>query len=485
MKKFVIPVLVLLAAAGCAGGTRSEPHVFNYTVSTNGTQLFPDVLKIALSEDAKHYALCFEEGGKYFVFSDGSKSGPYDSVDGLEYTGNILWYAYSEGSKWHLVIGGKNYGTYDEVGGVSVSPDGNRVAYSFRSGGSAYSAAGSAVSGPYDSAGKVVWLRDGSIATYALHASNFVRLNGSVFYQGEYPVEPTVTSNLSNYGFVYKQNDKYYVRIGNTNFGGWQTLWGPVFDGGGNRYGFYYRTDDDDAYVYVGGSGTKGPYNMAGLPEFSANGKRYAYWYFKGGREYVCIDGTNYGGYKFASGGYFSADGSTSAFRFVLDDTYGIERNGKVLYTKPMQKFDLWSPGLKLSPDGSLIAFWYRLDSREYLEINGKTFGGYDSLGRAENWQDTLVFSGTNYAFWYNDGGLDYIVLNGTATGEGADEAGAPFFYGADGKLAYWFAKGDYEYVYNGGTVMGPYEAATFRITPDGKMTLLSIKNGRLSLRTL
>ncbi len=484
MKKYHIgaAVIAVVLSACVQRFVTGDVRVFERTSNATNEPAFPDVLKLIVSEDAMHYAICYETAGKYFVFSDGGTRGPFEEVGGVEFSGNTLWYSYRSGREWSLVLGARQYGPFGEVLGASVAPGGVRTSYAFRDGSETGRAVGDRVFGGCDSLGDIYWFDNGYLYGYAKGGSNFVWINGESFYQGEYPIQPVVSASGSNYGFVYKVRDSYYFRVGSTNFGPYDSAWGPVFDPSGRRFGLYYR-NHDDAYVYISGIGHRGPFDMAGMPEFDASGKRYSYWFLKDGREYVCIDGTNYGGYQFASGGYFSADGKTAAFRFVQNGSYGINRNGTVLYTKPMQRFDSWSAGLKISDDGSRIAFWYMLSNREYFEVNGRTYGGCDSLGRSEAWQDSLTFSGTNFAYWYNDGDRDGIVIDGTSAGEGYIEAGMPFLANSGSLKVFWYKKDDAEYIYVNGENLGPYEAATFRYTPDGKLFIASIENGKFSMK--
>ncbi|OHD55040.1 MAG: hypothetical protein A2Y33_14630 [Spirochaetes bacterium GWF1_51_8] len=196
---------------------------------------------------------------------------------------------------------------------------------------------------------------------------------------------------------IFKINELSYIRIGETKFGGYKQIGGPIFLWNGSFYVFWYL-DAHNAYRW--------------------GNVKYGQKYF------VKVNGVNFGPYTYLSDFGISPSGNKFYYTYNIGG-YLINKNchgGKWFVFIDYQILGPYEKvyGLKYSPQSDTPGFTFKLNNQYFIHIGGKLYGGYAFCS-----QPFFAESSDDFWFFYSNYKWDekkeikpeYICINGKIIG--------------------------------------------------------------------
>jgi Tol biopolymer transport system component len=461
------------------------------------------------SPDGKRVAYTATKGGGEFVILDGAISRMFGAVWGMCFSADSKHFAYAASSgdnQCIVVVDGEESPSYAMVseGGPWFSPDGKRVACGFmREEGRWFSVVGSKVIGPYNGVDGHTFSADGKrVAFYAWRGErNFIVIDDGVSAIQEYPFEGdwVVGMQFSPDGrrFAYvagrrEGSKERYVAVvdgkAGRGYGGileWEPPKGPrfVISGPGPLFSFerserflfgpngthvVYRCDEgwphDKEFMVIDGK-EFGPYDNAWDVNFSADGRRVAFVGWRERKAFLVLDGVETGPFESVHHYEFSPDGGHFACTVLRDNRSFVFLDGPEIPdrlgfwflpdNRPIYAIGTSEDDWRVVLDGKEypcagILMWSADGKR--LACVTKSGGGYrvvmdECAGKVYDEIDRLEFTpdGAHLTYFARLGGKWFLVFDDTESGAydeiviRQEDCGPPLKPKFDGPSRLWF----------------------------------------------
>jgi archaellin len=231
------------------------------------------------------------------------------------------------------------------------------------------------------------------------------------------------SSNGASFGIVFQKDNSKYIQINKDKiYGPYELIEGGVtFSKDGSNYGWIF-TKNEKCYVQIKEK-TYGPYgdrSVGSCPSnifFSENGSEYGWIFYKKEDEgwgplfvqlndqtYGPYEEINYGRYNPSEGPtderfdpiQFSKDGSKYGWAYYKENDWYVVLNDKIY-----GPYD-YASGIIFSNDSLKYGWEFKKDNKYYIQINDKTYGPYDKA--------TFTFTKDNKAYIAYISGNELVV---------------------------------------------------------------------------
>ncbi|MBN1531611.1 MAG: hypothetical protein JXA20_03015 [Spirochaetes bacterium] len=290
---------------------------------------------------------------------------------------------------------------------------------------------------------------------YSKHNKEYVSINGSV--AGPYDgvdwmdfmnyIPEYYSPDETQFGYLFKKDGKDFIAVNKKVHGPFSWARPPRFFRNGEGYWFNAHTADSRPLLYLNGR-ELGEETM--VPSVTDDGRGYGYYFRKGGKEYYCVNGNNYGPYDIGqsmNSPALRSGGSKFGFSYSVGGKSYVNVSGTVY--GPYQ----WALMPAMSDGGDTFSFYYKKGGRYYVCVNGTEYEGHDMVH-----SHAVSGDGSAFAFVFTKKNRYYVNVNGTVHGD-CDYIQAPTFSKNGAAFAYIFKKGyREEHVSLNGTDLGGHE---------------------------
>jgi hypothetical protein len=435
--------------------------------------------------------------------------------------------AYFKNGKHYVQINNKVYGAYETTAKatpfIKFSPDGKSFTFIYQKNGQSYLRIDDQSYGAYTEVTLPVFSATGKNVCfrYAKGKRWYLWLNGKR-YGGYQAVEmPVFTADDTGFGFAYRKWWKWYFNINWQKYGRFYQFWGPFLSGDGNHFGFVGQKGSEGQVYYYRDGESYGPVNR--VRQFSCNsgGQSFDVYYEKEGKiylhtaqnqfgpfsrvemselsagkmdtcgglvyeanneKYLQYGDSVFGGYREIGPVTFGARQKLWGFSFRKKDGYYI-RIGR----RDFGPYPTAVTGPYFSPNEKAFAFWYRVKRRIYINVNNRVYTEKD----ADDFAFLELVSGDkgwHTGYKYRKNGRELVRVGKMVYG------GRGFIY--PGSLimskngicfAYRYRYQEQEYIQMNEKVFqcGRYQSADLVITPNNRVCIARVKNGRIVIQEI
>jgi hypothetical protein len=339
----------------------------------------------------KIYLFSFQRYGKYYIQINDKTYGPADNREVIISSNDYSTFApvvskdyskfgwvFEKDGKYYVQINDKTHGPYDKTyapyewasESVKFSDDGSRYGWIFSKDRWYYVQINDEILGPYEKVDYLSFSSNGASFGIVFQKDNYkyIQINKDEIYGPYERIEGGVdfSKDGSNYGWVFIKNEKCYVQIKEKIYGphaeaisgescfishpydeASNLITSVLFSENGSKYGWVFSQPEEGLFVQVNDK-TYGPYGPINLGkqqyymeaqpaderfdaiQFSKDGSKYGWAYYKENDWYVVLNDKIYGPYDYASGIIFSNDGSKYGWEFDKGKKKYIQINDKI-----------------------------------------------------------------------------------------------------------------------------------------------------------
>ena len=330
---------------------------FYYSIDGTETVKFEDVLAGTplFAPGDKRLAYCVGEGGKWSVYNDEKKEGPYDDIGSVPATfkfapdGSRLVYAAAKDGKWSVISdGAQDRNSYAGIHCITLSADGKRIAYVAKT-----------------ADGKYVVVSDGA------ESEKF-----------DMAMTPVFSPDGSKCVFGAKTGDKYSIYINGKSDGAKYDKAGTlvVFSPDSKRLAIAVEEKGKQT-ILLDGKPLFGKFDEILKFVFSPDGGSYYYFAAMGKNFILMSDGKIYDGYDSVLEAVFSPDGKKLSFSAQKGRDIYLIHDGR----EEKLKAETAIMNMTYSPDGKYFAYFMGEgktlgESKWCAVVNGSQGKKYDAI---------------------------------------------------------------------------------------------------------
>ncbi|MFO7810507.1 MAG: hypothetical protein R6V47_03950 [Candidatus Delongbacteria bacterium] len=324
---------------------KDKETVYHMVVGDVG--VFNDITEYSLSSSEEEYVFSYNKMGQFFVVVDEYEYGPYIKISNVDISPNGKNYCFifqKQYDNYYVNINGEIFGPYIYVSDVKVGDFKDNYGFIFTRNARQFVHVGKELHGMYESASNLILSNKGSGYSYRYtkrvktgplfsKLQSFISVNGDIS-ENDADIMDFLTNSIGIVVLVFKSKGSWFVSIGDTVLGPFNSVSDWKFLPDDTLFAFKYKDSQSDFYnLHINNRKyfSRNKNLQVYFPIFSPDQKKFAFIHYSQTHYYVQITDHTYGPFLHADFPSFSPDSKIFIFKYELEDGIYLNVNGMEL----------------------------------------------------------------------------------------------------------------------------------------------------------